>query len=85
MQRAAAMTGGKFFMVDNTANLEEIYKNIDQLEKSTLPQEVQSSLQKDLRPDLYRRISLYPYFVFAGLLALFASLLLDMTVLRRVP
>lgn len=85
MQRAAALTGGKFFMVDNRANLAEIYQDIDQLEKSVLPGETHPNILKEDRPDLYQRTSFYPYLIALGLLALLASLLLDFTVLRRVP
>lgn len=85
MQRAAAVTGGKFYMVDNRANLGEIYQEIDRLEKSVLPEEARPGADKDLRPDLYRRISLFVYFLFAGIITLLAALVLDITILRRVP
>lgn len=85
MQRAAELTGGKFYMVDNTANLEEIYRGIDQLEKSALPAELQGNIKKADRPDLYRRISFYPYLIALGLLLLLTALTLEMTWLRRIP
>lgn len=83
MTRAAELTGGKFYMVDSGKNLEQIYQEIDQLEKSVLP--VPKNVQKDLRPDLFRRLSFYPYFIAFGLMCLFASILLETTLLRRVP
>lgn len=85
MQRAAGLTGGKFYMVDSTTNLEEIYRDIDNLEKSALPQDQQAQFSKDLRPDLYRRISFYPYLVAIGLLMLFCSFVLESTLFRRIP
>lgn len=84
MQRAAELTGGKFFMVDYQTNLENIYRDIDSLEKSNLP-ENQIAMNKELRPDLYRRLSFYPYLVAFGLVCLFFSIVLDSTLLRRIP
>lgn len=85
MQRAAELTGGKFYMVDNSTNLEKIYRDIDQLEKSHLPEFQQPPLDKEHRPDLYRRLSFYPYLLAMGLLSLLASLVLEATLFRRVP
>lgn len=84
MQRAAELTGGKFFMVDHQTHLEKIYRDIDALEKSTLP-ENQAILNKNQRPDLYRRLSFYPYLIALGLLSLLFSIILDTTILRRIP
>jgi len=84
MQRAAELTGGKFFIVDHRTHLETIYRDIDTLEKSTLP-ENQLPWDKDLRPDLYRRLSFYPYLIAIGLLTLLLSIILDTTILRRIP
>lgn len=81
MQRSAELTGGKFYTVDSASNLEAIYSDIDKLEKSELPEDV----QKGRQPDRYRRISYYPYLIAIGLCALFAALLLETTVLRRIP
>lgn len=84
MQRAAETTGGKFFMVDYQTHLENIYRDIDTLEKSVLP-ENQQPFNKDQRPDLYRRLSFYPYLIAFGLLSLIISIALDSTILRRIP
>ncbi len=84
MQRAAELTGGKFYMADGSTNLEGIYRDIDKLEKSALPEGVQN-LNKDQRPDLYRRFPFSPFLVGMGLILLLASLLLDSTLFRRVP
>lgn len=83
MQRAAELTGGKFYMVDSSKNLEQIYTEIDGLEKSALPDPL--AIDKDQRPDLYRRVSWYPYLIGLGLLSLLSSILLEAFVFRRVP
>jgi Ca-activated chloride channel family protein len=83
MQRAAELTGGKFYMVDSVSNLDKIYQDINQLEKSAIPEQLE--IDKNKRPDLYRRISFYPYLIAFGLLCLLASIMLNGLVLRRVP
>lgn len=85
MERAAALTGGKFFLMTNTTNLEQIYSQIDKLEKSQLPEGPEAVIDKSERPDLYRRISFYPYLIAFGLACLFSAFALDTTILRRVP
>ncbi len=82
MQRAAALSGGKYFGVTEEKGLEEIYRDIDRLEKSTLPS---IELNKEERPDLYHKISFYPYFLASGLFLLFTSLLLETYLLRKTP
>lgn len=83
MKRAAEHTGGKFFMVGAGSNLEQIYKEIDKLEKSALPDF--SSMDKNLRPDLFIRVSMFPYLVVFGLICLLSVTVLDTLILRRVP
>lgn len=85
MRRAAESTGGKFYMADRTTNLEGIYQDIDRLEKSALPEDQQLQFNKEQRPDLYRRLSFYPYLIAFGLLSLLASLFLETIVFRRIP
>lgn len=86
MDRVTKLTGGKFYMMDDSRKLQQIYKDIDQLEKSRLP-EVQGmiNVQKDQRPDLYQRSSLSPYLLSLALFCLFLALLLNTTVLRKAP
>lgn len=84
MQRAAELTGGKLLLVNNTTNLEDIYQEIDRLEKSALPVPFQQE-DKENRPDIYRRISLYPYFITLGLFLLLSGLILESTYFRRIP
>lgn len=89
MKKAAELTGGRFYMVDSSANLTEIYASIDRLEKSKLPigQELMGKMQfnKDRLPNLYNRLSLYPYLIAFGLACLLLSVLIEATLLRRVP
>ena len=87
MERITALTGGKFYLVDSTTSLGDIYSDIDKLEKSEIPPEEEEikALSKDKQPNLYRRVSFYPYLIGLGMLCLLLSLLLQSTVLRKVP
>lgn len=84
MERAAGITGGKFFVMDHSTSLEQIYQEIDKLEKSRLPVAPQL-MNRELRPDLYQRVSFYPYLIDIGLVCLLIAVLLESMVLRRVP
>lgn len=84
MQRAAESTGGKLLVVNNTTHLEDIYQEIDRLEKSPLPLPLQDFNKED-RPDIYHRFSLYPFLIASGLIFLFFGLLLESTFFKRVP
>ena len=73
-------------MVDNNINLARIYSEIDQLEKSALPLETQYiTPPKSLQPQLYRRVSFYPYLVALGMMCVLLAVVLETRVLRRVP
>lgn len=87
MQHAADSTGGKFFLASDADAIMQIYRDIDQLEKSRLPlqgDKMQGMLSKDL-PRFYQRVSLYPYLIAIGMFFLFAGILLEATVFRRIP
>ncbi len=84
MQRAAELTGGKFYMVDSQSNLQHIYRDIDKLEKSALPQP-ENIFAREHRPDLYRRVSFYPSLIMLGLCCLSMAVLLEAGWLRKVP
>lgn len=83
MQRAAELTGGKFFMVGMTGSLASIYASIDKLEKSAIPEV--PGLDKAKRPDLYHRVSVYPYLIAFGMLCLLTAIVLESFIIRRVP
>lgn len=78
MEHAAESTGGKYYLMQGTTSLAQIYAEIDKLEKGAIPAEGQ-------QPNRYQNFYLFPYLVGAGLTALFLSLLLRSTLLRRVP
>lgn len=86
MAQVAELTGGKFYLVDRGSQLSAIYREIDQLEKSSLPVPVSylKEPKKD-RPDLYRRISFYPHLITLGMFFFLLSVLLETWILRRIP
>ncbi len=81
MRRIAENTGGKFYIVSEGQSLQSIYSEINLLEKSSLPDF--SSKKRSLHP--IRTLSLYPYFIGAGLILMALSILLQTISLRRVP
>ncbi|MEM1282787.1 MAG: VWA domain-containing protein [Chlamydiota bacterium] len=77
------LTGGKFYYVDTSRNLQDIYAEIDKLEKSELPEHTRDF--KENLPHIYKRVSFYRPLIFLGLVSIFLSGLLTTTVLRRFP
>ncbi|GAB4231523.1 MAG: hypothetical protein Tsb0021_09980 [Chlamydiales bacterium] len=80
LKRSAEITGGKFFFSDDAGDLERIYNEIDQMEESILPPTF-----KPYVPPPQRTFSYYPYLIFLGILSLFIGLILEKTVLKRIP
>jgi Ca-activated chloride channel family protein len=74
LKQVAAIGGGQFFRAEDSASLNSIFKQIDQLEKTTI--ELDRYMQ-------YRELYLWP--AAAGCLLLVLHLLLRQTVLRRLP
>ncbi len=74
LRNIAAMTGGTYFRATDTKSLENIFRDIDQLEKSEV--EIQKVAQ-------YR--DLFPWFVLVGTVLLAAETLLGQTIWRRLP
>ena len=74
LQKVASLTGGQYFRAGNTATLLQVYKTIDELEKTK--QEVMSFEERE---DQYRRYA----WAALGLLAL--ELLFGASRFRRVP
>lgn len=92
LQRAAEATGGKFFMIGSYgSNITDIYAAIDSIEKNTLPvdEEIVKALKekiaKENLPGLYKTLFIAPYLIALAMLCLLLGLLLESTVLRRVP
>lgn len=74
LNRMASDTGGKFFRATREDSLQGVFKEIDSLEKTKVD------------VDKFTRYSeLFPPYLVAGLLIYLLALLLDKTVLRRVP
>lgn len=67
-------TDGKFFRATNTRELQQIYKEIDQLEKTKLNVKQYS-----------KKYEAYQPFVLAAILTLLLELLLRVTIFRRIP
>ena len=67
-------TGGKYFHARDADGLKEVYKEIDELERSEIT---------EIRYLQYREH--YSVFVLAALILIAASLLSSGTVLRRLP
>lgn len=81
MRRVAENTGGRFYITDQGRSLEKIYADINQLEKSSLPD---FDAQKRILTPV-RTASLYPFFIAVGLLMLAGSIFLQTTWLRQIP
>lgn len=85
MQKAAESTGGRFFLVATPDSLKDIINQIDSLEKTRFPSQVELLKTRKNTPFLYRRIDLYPYLIAIALSMLSIAILLQTTWLRRVP
>ena len=83
LQKITALTGGRFYLVSDAQSLQDIYSDIDHLEKGSIQQEIREASLDGLQN--YKRLSFYPFFVSIGMIFLFTSLLLESTVLRRIP
>jgi Ca-activated chloride channel homolog len=74
LQEISTITGGRYFRATGNTKLEEIYKEIDLLEKSKI----------EVR-EFSRRAEEFLPFALAGILLLVSSLLLKTTVFRTIP
>lgn len=83
LESITSLTGGKFFLVDELHDLQNIYDSISHLEKGTI--ERQAALQGMDHRAAYTRFSFYPYLIALGLFCLFLALLLETSVVRRIP
>lgn len=80
LERITQLTGGRFYMVDSAKGLENVYKDINQLEKSLLP-----ILTKDQLPELFKRHSFSPWLIALGLAAFMCAIICKTLIVRRVP
>jgi Ca-activated chloride channel homolog len=74
LQKIADETGGKYYRADNTKKFQEIYAEIDQLEKTEAVINKYTEFKE-----------LFPWLVAGGLALLLVELVLGQTVLRRLP
>lgn len=74
LQKIADVTGGKFYRANNTEELQQIYAEIDKLEKT------EATINKYTE---YKE--LFPWFVCCGLVLLILEIALGQTVLRKLP
>ncbi len=74
LQEAAKITGGQFFQVSDANSLRNVYRQIDQLEKTKF---------KENKQKTYRE--LMEYFAWPALAILLGEMLLANTVWRRLP
>jgi Ca-activated chloride channel family protein len=74
LKQIAAVSGGEYFRATDTRSLEEIFTEIDKLEKSKI--EVEKIAEYN---------DLFPWFVLAGISLLTVEALLSQTLWRRLP
>jgi Ca-activated chloride channel family protein len=74
LQKISAMTGGKYYRADNAERFQQIYSEIDKLEKT----------EADVKK-LARHTELFPWLIAFGIVLLTAEVSLGQTVLRRLP
>ena len=74
LKEIARVSGGKYFRATDTKSLEEIYKEIDALEKTPVEE---TGFQE------YKE--LFPVFLMLGLILLMSEIILSNTILRKLP
>jgi Ca-activated chloride channel family protein len=74
LQEIADITGGRYFRATDTAGLEEIYDEINELEKSQIEVRTYTRYQE-----------LAAFFLIPGLILLVLEKILSLTILRQIP
>ena len=74
LQKIANLTGGKYYRADNAERFQQIYAEIDKLEKT------EAVINKFAQFD-----ELFPWFVACGLALLLVEVALGQTIFRRLP
>ncbi len=74
LKRIALQTGGQYFRAKNKEGLQEIYEQIDRLEKSKIDVETKTKYHDQ-----------FPYLLLAALFLILLSIILRYTVLRTFP
>lgn len=80
LERITHETGGRFYIVDSPRALEKVYSDINQIEKSFIPNATKENL-----PQYFTRRNLYPALISLGLICFLVGVILQTVVLRRVP
>lgn len=83
LETAATETGGRFFVAGDLAALQQVYGEIDQLERSHIPQRGEAEVREQLMGGRRHELMLAPYLIAVALGALFCGLTLQTTLLRR--
>jgi Ca-activated chloride channel family protein len=74
LQKIADKTGGKYYRADNAERFQQIYAEIDKLEKTEAVINKYTEFKE-----------LFPWLVAGGLLLLLIEILLGQTIFRRLP
>jgi len=74
LTKIAGMTGGKYYRADNAEHFQEIYAEIDKLEKSEAVVKKYTEFNE-----------LFKWFILAGLSLLLTEQALKHTIMRRLP
>ncbi len=74
LTKIADMTGGKYYRADNAERFQEIYAEIDKLEKS----EIETKKYTEYK-------ELFAWFILAGMTVLLTEQVLKNTIMRRLP
>lgn len=74
LREVAQLTGGKYFRATDMASLKDIYKEIDELETSSIEEKGYAEYKE-----------LFPFFLVPAIILLLLEMILSNTVLRRLP
>ncbi|WP_044882772.1 VWA domain-containing protein [Neochlamydia sp. EPS4] len=81
MEEITQLTGGRLFILNDPGEMKTVYATIDRLEKSILlSQEFAGG-----KPPIYQQISFSPYLIAGGMLMVWLAIVLQTTLLRKVP
>jgi len=80
LQRSTQSTGGRLFSASDSNQLKSTFEDINKMEKSIVPLPA-----KEPSEISSRKFSFYPFLILTGLIFLFAGILLETMLVRRVP
>ena len=89
IQKAAEITGGRFYHAEDGDALYNIYTEIDKLEKSKIPSkkelEVRVEKTKEIKKRETEKIELFQIFLWPGFIILIIEIFLSTIYFRRIP